>query len=92
MEHSPRKAADVLELAPEDYDVDEEYSALLLRRLPPGRAASGVQRRSPSSRGRAGASAPLYLYLRAPAEHGRYIADTTHGTDQSVQAAILASG
>ena len=36
VEYSPRKAADVLELAPEDYEVDEEYSALLLRRLPPG--------------------------------------------------------
>lgn len=36
VEYSPRKAADVLELAPQDYEVDEEYSALLLRRLPPG--------------------------------------------------------
>ncbi|MCA1715873.1 MAG: hypothetical protein LC781_03110 [Actinobacteria bacterium] len=36
VEYSPRKAADVLELAPEDYEVDEEHSALLLRRLPPG--------------------------------------------------------
>ncbi len=36
VEYSPRKAADVPELAPEDYEVDEEYSALLLRRLPPG--------------------------------------------------------
>src|SRR5215210_3392689 len=35
-DYSPRKAADVLELAPEDYEVDGEYSALLLRRLPPG--------------------------------------------------------
>jgi hypothetical protein len=35
-DYSPRKAADVLELAPEDYEVDEERSALLLRRLPPG--------------------------------------------------------
>ena len=35
-----------------------------------------------------GTSIPVY----APAEHGRYIADTTDGTDQSVQAAILASG
>ena len=26
----------MLELAPEDYEVDEERSALLLRRLPPG--------------------------------------------------------
>ena len=36
VEYSPRKAADVLELAPEDYEVDQEHSALLLRRLPPG--------------------------------------------------------
>ncbi len=36
VEYSPRKAADVLELAPKDYEMDEEYSALLLRRLPPG--------------------------------------------------------
>ncbi len=36
VEYSPRKAADVLELATEDYEVDEEHSALLLRRLPPG--------------------------------------------------------
>ena len=36
VEYSPRTAADVLELAPEDYEVDEEHSALLLRRLPPG--------------------------------------------------------
>ncbi len=35
-DYSPRKAADVMELAPEDYEVDEERSALLLRRLPPG--------------------------------------------------------
>ena len=35
-DYSPRKAADVLELAPEDYEVDEDRSALLLRRLPPG--------------------------------------------------------
>jgi hypothetical protein len=35
-DYSPRKAADVLELAQEDYDVDGERSALLLRRLPPG--------------------------------------------------------
>jgi len=35
-DYSPRKAADVLELAPQDYEVDEECSALLLRRLPPG--------------------------------------------------------
>ena len=35
-DYSPRKAAEVLELAPEDYEVDEERSALLLRRLPPG--------------------------------------------------------
>ncbi len=34
--YSPRKAAEVLELAPEDYEVDGERSALLLRRLPPG--------------------------------------------------------
>ena len=36
VEYSPRKAADVLELTPQDYEVDEEHSALLLRRLPPG--------------------------------------------------------
>ncbi len=35
-DYSPRKAADVLELAPQDYEVDKERSALLLRRLPPG--------------------------------------------------------
>lgn len=35
-DYSPRKAADVLELAPEDFEVDGERSALLLRRLPPG--------------------------------------------------------
>ena len=35
-DYSPRKAADVLELASEDYEVDGERSALLLRRLPPG--------------------------------------------------------
>ena len=35
-DYSPRKAADVLELAPEDYEIDEERSALLLRQLPPG--------------------------------------------------------
>ena len=35
-DYSPRKAADVLELAQEDYEVDGERSALLLRRLPPG--------------------------------------------------------
>jgi hypothetical protein len=35
-DYSPRKAADVLELAPEDYVVDGECLALLLRRLPPG--------------------------------------------------------
>lgn len=35
-DYSPRKAVEVLELAPEDYKVDEERSALLLRRLPPG--------------------------------------------------------
>ena len=39
-DYSPRKAADVLELAPEDYEVDEERSALLLRRLPPGMPVS----------------------------------------------------
>ena len=36
VEYSPRKAADVLELAPRDYEVDEEHQALLLRKLPPG--------------------------------------------------------
>ncbi len=35
-DYSPRKAAEVLELAQEDYEVDGERSALLLRRLPPG--------------------------------------------------------
>jgi hypothetical protein len=40
-DYSPRKAADVLELAPEYYEVDGERSALLLRRLPPGLPASG---------------------------------------------------
>ena len=35
-DYSPRKAADVLELAPEDYVVDGECLALLLKRLPPG--------------------------------------------------------
>jgi hypothetical protein len=35
-DYSPRKAADVLELTPQDYEVDGECSALLLRRLPPG--------------------------------------------------------
>jgi hypothetical protein len=35
-DYPPDTAADVLELAPEDYEIDEEHSALLLRRLPPG--------------------------------------------------------
>lgn len=35
-DYSPEKAADVLELEPEDYEVDEEHKALLLKRLPPG--------------------------------------------------------
>ena len=35
-DYSPRKAAEVLELAPQDYEVDGDRSALLLRRLPPG--------------------------------------------------------
>lgn len=35
-DYSPQKAADVLELAPEDYEVDEEHKALLLKRLPSG--------------------------------------------------------
>ena len=35
-DYAPDEAAEGLELAPEDYDVDEERSALLLRRLPPG--------------------------------------------------------
>lgn len=35
-EYSPEKAADVLDLAREDYHVDEEHKALLLKRLPPG--------------------------------------------------------
>lgn len=34
--YDPRKAADVLELPPGDYEVDEQRSALLLRQLPPG--------------------------------------------------------
>jgi hypothetical protein len=39
-DYSPRKAADVLELVPEDYVVDGECLALLLKRLPPGLPAS----------------------------------------------------
>jgi hypothetical protein len=35
-DYSPRKAADVLDLTPEDYEIDEERSAILLKRLPPG--------------------------------------------------------
>ena len=35
-DYPPDKASDVLELATEDYEIDEERSALLLRRLPPG--------------------------------------------------------
>ncbi len=35
-DYAPNEAAEVLELAPEDYEVDAERSALLLRRLPPG--------------------------------------------------------
>ena len=35
-DYSPDRAADVLELAPEDYEVDEEHKALLLKRLPHG--------------------------------------------------------
>lgn len=35
-DYSPRKAADILELAPEDYEIDEERSALLLGQLPLG--------------------------------------------------------
>ena len=35
-DYTPDEAAEGLELAPEDYEVDEERSALLLRRLPPG--------------------------------------------------------
>ena len=34
--YPPDRAADVLELAPEDYEIDDDRSALLLRRLPPG--------------------------------------------------------
>ncbi len=34
-DYSPQKAADVLDLAPEDYELDEEHKALLLKRLPP---------------------------------------------------------
>ena len=33
---SPRKAAGLLGLAPEEYGVDEEHKAILLRRLPHG--------------------------------------------------------
>lgn len=33
---SPDRAAGVLELAPEDYEVDGEIGALLLKRLPRG--------------------------------------------------------
>jgi len=40
IDYSPRKAADVLELAPEDYQVNEEHRALLVRRLPPGMPVS----------------------------------------------------
>jgi hypothetical protein len=40
IDYSPRKAADVLELAPEDYEVDEAHQALLVRRLPPGMPVS----------------------------------------------------
>ena len=35
-DYSPSKAADVLELASEDYEVDKEHQALLFRRLPHG--------------------------------------------------------
>lgn len=35
-DYNPHKAADALELPSEDYEVDEERSALLLRQLPPG--------------------------------------------------------
>ena len=35
-DYAPNEAAEVLELTPEDYEVDGERSALLLRRLPPG--------------------------------------------------------
>jgi hypothetical protein len=34
-DYNPRKLADLLELAPEDYEADGEHSLLLLRRLPP---------------------------------------------------------
>jgi len=40
IDYNPRKAANVLELVPEDYEVDGEHSALLLRRLPPGLPAT----------------------------------------------------
>ncbi len=39
-DYNPNKAADVLELAPGDYEVDRERQALLLRRLPPGLSTS----------------------------------------------------
>jgi hypothetical protein len=43
-DYSPRKAADVLELAQEDYEVDRERSALLIKEAP-ARIAAGGQRR-----------------------------------------------
>lgn len=35
-DYPPRKAADVLELTPEDYEVDDERGVLLLKRFPRG--------------------------------------------------------
>lgn len=35
-DYPPNRAADVLELTPEDYEVDDERGVLLLRRFPPG--------------------------------------------------------
>ena len=40
IDYSPRKAEDMIELAPEDYEVDEEHRALLVRRLPLGMPVS----------------------------------------------------
>jgi hypothetical protein len=36
LDASPRKAADLLRLAPREHEVDEEHKAILLRRLPHG--------------------------------------------------------
>ena len=39
-DYSPEKAADVLEPAPNDYEVDEEHKMLLPKRFPPGTPTS----------------------------------------------------